>query len=97
MFPAFLQKEIWLLKDNFRILAAVQAPISLIGYTIVSGNDTLGEIVEVIEQPHQLLCKIILNSKEVLIPVHEDFLKKIDKKKRQIIVDLPEGLLEIYL
>lgn len=92
----FLQKEIWLLQHDFKKLAAVQAPISLVGYTIVSDNDELGEIMEVIEQPHQLLCKIIVKGKEVLIPVHDDFVKKIDKKKRQILVDLPDGLLEIY-
>ncbi len=92
----FLQKELWLLHDDFKKLAAVQAPISLIGYTIVSNNTILGEITEVIEQPHQLLCKIIINSKEALIPVHQDFIEKIDKKNRQIFLDLPDGLLDIY-
>ena len=92
----YLQKDIWLLEEDFKKFAAVQAPISMVGYSIVSDNKSLGEITEVIEQPHQLLCKIILNNKEVLIPVHQDFLKKIDKKNRQIIVELPDGLLEIY-
>ncbi len=92
----YLQKEIWMLEEDFKKFAAVQAPISLVGFTIVSDNKALGEITEVIEQPHQLLCKIIIKTKEVLIPVHEDFLKKIDKNTRQIIVELPEGLLEIY-
>lgn len=91
-----LQKEVWLLENDFKKLAAAKAPISLIGYSIINNENTLGEITEVIEQPHQLLCKIIINTKEVLIPVHEDFVKNIDKKKRQITVDLPDGLLEIY-
>ena len=42
-------------------------------------------------------CRIEINNKEALIPLHEDTIIKIDKKKQQVIVTLPEGLLEIYL
>ena len=50
-----------------------------------------------IEQPQQLLCRIEMNKQEVLIPLHEETLKKIDHKKRQVHVQLPDGLLGIYL
>jgi len=50
----------------------------------------------VIEQPHQLLCKISLKGNEALIPIHEEFLDKIDKKNRKIFVILPDGLLDVY-
>ncbi len=56
----------------------------------------LGKILEVIEQPHQLLCRIEINGKEALIPLHEETIIKIDKRKQQVIVSLPPGLLEIY-
>jgi 16S rRNA processing protein RimM len=68
-----------------------------LGYTIIQEKKSLGDILEVIEQPHQMLCRIEINEKEVLIPLNEDTLKKIDHKKKQVIVQLPEGLLEIYL
>ncbi len=68
----------------------------LLGFTVVNENEELGEVCEVIEQPHQILCKIILNGKEALIPVHEDSLEKIDKKNKKLFVNLPEGLLDIY-
>jgi len=50
----------------------------------------------VIEQPHQVLCAILLNGKEALIPIHEDSLEKVDKKNRRVYVNLPDGLLDIY-
>ncbi len=63
---------------------------------VVNEEEELGEVCEVIEQPHQVLCKIMLKGKEALIPVHEDSLEKIDKKNRKLFVNLPEGLLDIY-
>lgn len=91
------QKEIWLTEDDFKRLASKSAPASLLGYTIVNQKEKLSEILEVIEQPHQLLCRILFQKKEVLIPLNENFLKKIDHKKKEVIVELPEGLLDIYL
>ena len=90
------QKEVWLSEDDFHQYAGKSAPISLLGYHIINDGEDIGEILEVIEQPHQLLCRIDLNGKEALIPVHEDTLGKMDKKKKQVHVSLPEGLLDIY-
>jgi 16S rRNA processing protein RimM len=91
------QKEIWLPETDFKKYAAKSAPASLLGYTIINGKDSLGEILEVIEQPHQLLCRLMIDQKEVLVPLHEEFLDKIDHKKKQVTVQLPDGLLDIYL
>ena len=90
------QKEVWLQESDFHQHAGKSAPISLLGYHLVNEGEDIGEIVEVIEQPHQLLCRIDLNGKEALIPVHEDTLEKMDNKKKQVHVTLPEGLLDIY-
>ena len=91
------QKEIWFTEEDFKKYAAKSAPASLLGYTIINNKERLSEILEVVEQPHQILCRIELKSKEVLIPINESFLIKIDHKKKEVVVDLPEGLLEIYL
>jgi 16S rRNA processing protein RimM len=91
------QKEVWLTETDFKKFSAKSSPINFLGYTILENEKELGSILEVIEQPHQILCRIEINGKEVLIPLHEDTIKKIDHKKKQVIVELPEGLLEIYL
>jgi 16S rRNA processing protein RimM len=91
-----MQKQLWLVQEDFDKHAAKSAPIALLGFHIINEGEDLGEILEVIEQPHQVLCRIDLSGKEALIPVHEGSLQKIDKKKRQVHVELPEGLLDIY-
>ena len=90
-------KEVWLTETDFKKYAAKSAPASLLGYTIINGKEKLSEVLEIIEQPHQLLCRLEIKNKEVLIPVNESFLKKIDHKKKEVIVELPDGLLDIYL
>lgn len=89
-------KEVWLSEEDFKRFAASASPISLLGFTVINEGVHLGEILEVIEQPHQVLCTIMIDGKEALIPVHEDSLEKIDKKNRRLYVTLPEGLLDIY-
>ena len=77
-----IQKEIWLLENDFKKFADKSAPISLLGFTLINEDEDLGEILEIIEQPHQVLCKIQYKGNEALIPIHQESLKKIDQKKR---------------
>jgi len=91
-----VQKEVWLQEPDFKKFSAKSSPLNLLGYSIVENGKALGSILEVVEQPHQLLCRIEIDGKEALIPLHEETLIKIDKKAKQVIVQLPEGLLEIY-
>lgn len=89
-------KEAWLEEVDFKRFTAKAAPIALLGFSMIDGETDLGEIIEVIEQPHQILCTILYKGKEALVPVHEASLIKLDKKNKKVYVDLPEGLLEIY-
>lgn len=91
------RKEVWIPEADLKKFAAKSAPINLLGYTVIDNDQPLGEILEVIEQPHQLLCRLSIQNKDVFIPLHEETLQKADHKKKQVIVTLPEGLLEVYL
>lgn len=92
-----VQKEVWLNEDDLIKFASKSSPVSLLGYNIINNNEILGEVLEIIEQPHQLLCRLEIKNKEVFIPLHEESLKKIDHKKKELQVELPDGLLDIYL
>src|SRR5215208_8439467 len=91
------QKEVWIPEVDFKKLSARSSPVNLLGYYIIEGEVVLGNILEVIKQPHQVLCRIEFSNKEAYIPLHNETIKKIDRKKQQVIVSLPPGLLEIYL
>jgi len=91
------QKEVWFTDADIKKFSAKSSPINLLGYTIVNKKQRVGEILEIIEQPHQLLCRVEIKGKEALIPLHENFLQGINHAKRHVNVELPEGLIEIYL
>lgn len=94
---SIVQKEVWLAAADFEKQAAKNSVISFIGYTINDSGNVLGTIEEIIEQPHQVLCRLHIKGKEVLIPLHEETLQKVDVKTKTVYVTLPDGLLDIYL
>lgn len=93
----FIKKNVWLLQEDFAKIADDQAPIALMDYLVINEQIKLGRVLEVIEQPHQILLRILYLQKEVYIPIHEETLDKIDRKNREIHVSLPDGLLDVYL
>ncbi len=68
------------------------------GYLVV--DESLGElsIIDSIEQmPQQTMATMQYQNKEVLFPINVQFVKQIDKVSKTLHVNLPEGLLDIYL
>lgn len=94
---ALVQKDVWIPEVEFKKLVAKSAPVNLLGFMVINDGTELGKILEVIEQPHQLLLRLEIQGKEVLIPLNEQTLIKVISKSKEVQVDLPEGLLEIYL
>ncbi len=91
-----ISRQVWIEEEHFRNLADKQAAIALIGYDVINDGIAIGKVLEVIEQPHQVLLSVSYKGNEALIPLHEESLEKIDHKKKEVNVVLPDGLLEIY-
>lgn len=89
-------KNVWLQQDDFKKIAPQNAPISLLNYSAIDNGTNLGKVIEVIEQPHQILLTIQYKNNEAYLPLHEETLVKIDHKKNEVHLKLPDGLLEIY-
>jgi 16S rRNA processing protein RimM len=70
----------------------------LLGFTAVDENEgELGVINAINEYPQQLIAAVNYKNCEVLFPLNEEIIKGIDVVKNVVLVDLPEGLLDIYL
>jgi 16S rRNA processing protein RimM len=71
---------------------------SLIGYEVFETvYGALGQLNGIEEYPQQIIAHCIVNGKEVLFPLTEDFISEINIKKKELHIDLPEGLLDVYL
>jgi 16S rRNA processing protein RimM len=57
----------------------------------------LGTIKEILDYPNQAVMQIFRGDKEVLIPVNDDIISKVDRETRTIHIKAPEGLIDIYL
>ena len=70
----------------------------IIGFDVVDDKSgVLGKVKEVYLKGNQDLILMIYQNHEILIPVTNDIIKKVDKKNNQLFVILPDGLLDVYL
>ena len=70
----------------------------IIGFTIV--DETFGEvgvIKSVNDNTAQALFEVDRNGVEILIPMNDEFIKNVDRIKKQISVKTPDGLIDLYL
>ena len=70
----------------------------IIGYTVIDNlHGDIGIIEDILELPHQSLFQVRHGEKEILIPVVDDIIKKVDRRQKQLFIEAPAGLIEIYL
>ncbi len=70
----------------------------IIGFTVEDVKfGTVGIVKSINDTTAQALFEIDRNGVEILIPMNDAFIKKVDKKKQIITVDTPDGLIDLYL
>ncbi len=70
----------------------------VIGFTVEDENyGTVGTLTGINDTTAQALFEIEKDGKQILIPMNDQFLQKVDKKNKTIHVKTPEGLIELYL
>ena len=70
----------------------------IIGFTIEDKNyGKVGKIKGINDSTAQALFEIDRDGIEILIPMNDHFIKKVDKKNKTIHVETPEGLIDLYL
>lgn len=74
----------------------VPKPNLFIGYTVIDKQEgKLGIIQDVLDIDKNPLLRILNNKKEILLPLHEDFILNIDARNMVLHVEAPEGLIDI--
>ena len=69
----------------------------IIGFTVVDAEaGEVGVIEEVNDQSAQVLLVIKEGCREILFPVVDELIDKLDRKEKKIYVRFPEGLLDLY-
>ncbi|WP_333877748.1 ribosome maturation factor RimM [Flavobacterium sp.] len=56
-----------------------------------------GKIASINDTTAQPLFEVVNGTVEILVPMIDQFLVKIDRENKKVIMDLPEGLIEMYL
>ncbi len=70
----------------------------VVGFRVVdSVYGDIGTIEQVLEYPAQPLFQIMKNGTEVLIPVIDPVIDKVDRKLKTIFITAPNGLIDLYL
>ena len=94
---ALLKKDLYLPLSLLPPLKGTQFYYhEVVGFSVEEDGKLLGAIQQVIESGAQALFQVQTEEgKEVLIPIHNDFIVAIHRDLKKIVMQLPEGLLEL--
>tara|TARA_B100000780_G_scaffold93133_1_gene64707 strand:- start:1378 stop:1902 length:525 start_codon:yes stop_codon:yes gene_type:complete len=69
----------------------------VIGFKIIDKlKGVLGIVENINDQTSQPLFEVTDGKKNILVPLHDDLLIEIDRKNKSILVNLPEGLIDLF-
>lgn len=75
-----------------------EAMRTITGFKVVDEvKGMIGKITRIEEHNNNPLMVIQSGKKEILIPLNEDFFKRIDRRKKEVQISAPEGLIDFYL
>ena len=68
------------------------------GFKVIdTKHGEIGYLKSVMDLPRQSLLQIQFGEKEILIPLTDEILLNVDRIKKELQIDAPDGLIEIYL
>lgn len=70
----------------------------VIGFEVFDVNyGRVGVITHINDSSSQPIFEIAHEDQQILIPLHDDFLKEVNRKDKKITVQTPDGLIELYI
>jgi 16S rRNA processing protein RimM len=68
------------------------------GFRVVDRHHgSIGVVEDILELPQQSLFQIRHEGKEILVPVVDEIILRIDRRKKILLIEAPAGLIDIYL
>jgi 16S rRNA processing protein RimM len=68
------------------------------GFSVMDANHGhIGTIEEIVDLPGNPLLQIRYGNKEIMVPLRDEFIVKLDREARTIFIKAPEGLIDMYL
>ena len=70
----------------------------IIGFEVIdAAKGNIGTVKNINDNTVQALFEIEFNGKEILIPINDEFIDKLDKENKKLYLKTPEGLIDLYL
>ena len=70
----------------------------IIGFSAIDVNfGVIGTITGVNDTTAQAIFEIDREGQQVLVPVIDDFISSIDRDKKEMVLQVPDGLIELYI
>lgn len=69
----------------------------IIGFELFDQKNLVGLVTNVLTNSSQTLLAIDAKGVEVLVPLNDEVVKKVDLVEKKVLAELPDGLLEMYL
>ena len=70
----------------------------IIGFEVIDeAKGNIGTVKNINDNTVQALFEIEFNDKEILIPINDEFIDKLDKENKKLYLKTPEGLIDLYL
>jgi 16S rRNA processing protein RimM len=89
--------EVFIPEESFRPLeGGLFYDFQVIGSRVVTGDGTeVGTVREILSAGGSNLLVVVRDEKEYYVPFAEPICRRVDPEKREIIIDPPDGLLEL--
>ncbi len=91
----FLRESDLIPDDEREIEIEVMPYAHCVGFSIINDGENIGTIRDIEEFPQQEMAMLTYKNRELMIPLHPHFIKKLDTVSKTIWMELPDGILDL--
>lgn len=95
---ALAGKEVYLSTEQYEKMKPKDQEVNFVDFEVWDESfGLIGRVAAIFETPGQLLATVMHKGKEVIVPLNEQTIKSIQIPTKTLKLQLPEGLIEVYL